>query len=205
MTFRLPWRGRPSPGMVVATIALSAAVAGTAGAAVQSARTSRPRATAATQHKPTVLRGPRGFRGPPGATGPAGPKGATGATGTSGPQGPQGLKGDKGDTGPGGPAGPQGPTGASLMLTTTNSTSGPIATTGTKPWTTVCPLEPNSLTVRQNAVGGGVGTNGAGVTVADSYPSDPSGNTTATPTAWTADVNIPAAGDSITVYVICTP
>jgi hypothetical protein len=202
MTFRLPRRRRPSPGMVVATIALSAAVAGTAGAAVQSARTSRPRATAATQHKPTALRGPRGFRGPPGATGPAGPKGATGATGTSGPQGP---KGDKGDTGPGGPAGPQGPTGASLMLTTTNSTSGPIATTGTKPWTTVCPLEPNSLTVRQNAVGGGVGTNGAGVTVADSYPSDPSGNTTATPTAWTADVNIPAAGDSITVYVICTP
>jgi hypothetical protein len=116
--------------------------------------------------------------------------------------GPSGLQGPEG---PKGNIGPQGPAGSSLNLTTTSTNSGNISTVGTKPWTTPCPLEPNSTTARQNAVGGGVGTSGAGVTLADSYPSDGSGNTTTTPTAWTGDVNIPAGGGSLTVYVICTP
>jgi hypothetical protein len=59
--------------------------------------------------------------------------------------------------------------------------------------------------VHQNAVGGGAGTSGSGVYLVDSYPSDPGGNTTATPTAWTADINVPSTGGSETVSVICTP
>jgi hypothetical protein len=190
----------PSPAMIVAVLALIAAATGTASASLVAS--GHPRSNKASKHKAATthaLRGPRGFRGPPGTTGPAGPVGKTGQAGPAGPTGAQGPQGSKGDPGPPGPAG------SSLNLTTATSSSGNIATAGTKPWTTVCPLEPSSTTVRQNAVGGGVGTGGAGVTLADSYPSDPSGNTAATPTAWTADVNIPAGGGSLTVYVICTP
>jgi hypothetical protein len=69
---------------------------------------------------------------------------------------------------------------------------------GTKSWTTPCPA------ATPNAVGGGVGSGTAGLTVADSYPSAPNGTTTANPTAWTADMNIPTSGGDFTVYVICT-
>jgi hypothetical protein len=201
--FKLSRSKLPSPAMVVAVLALVAAATGTASAGlVASGHAKTDKASkhkAATTH---ALRGPRGFRGLPGSTGLAGPVGKTGQAGPAGltgPAGPQGSQGAKGEPGPPGPAG------SSLNLSTFSSNSGNIATAGTKPWTMVCPLESNSATVRENAVGGGVGTSGAGVTLADSYPSDPGGNTTNSPTAWTADVNIPAGGGSLTVYVICTP
>jgi hypothetical protein len=207
--FKLLRSKLPSPAMIVAVLALIAAATGTASASLGAS--GHAKADKASKHKAATthaLRGPRGFRGPAGVPGPAGSIGKTGQDGSTGPAGPAGPTGPAGPQGPQGAKGdpgPTGPAGSSLNLTTTDSNSGNIATAGTKPWTTVCPLEPGSTTVRQNAVGGGVGTSGAGVTLADSYPSDPSGNTTASPTAWTADVNIPAGGGSLTVYVICTP
>jgi hypothetical protein len=82
-----------------------------------------------------------------------------------------------------------------------NSGAQAISTAGTKAWTEPCPAG-------QKAIGGGVGTSGTGVFVVDSYPSDNLGNTPASgasATAWTADINVPATGGSITVYAICTP
>jgi hypothetical protein len=119
--------------------------------------------------------------------------------GAAGPAGPAGAKGDTG------PAGPKGPAGATFNLTTNSANTGSIAA-GTKSLTAECPLEPNSTTVRQNAIGGGMGSPTAGITLSDSYPSDPSGNSVpppTLPTGWTADGNIPAGGGSFTVYVIC--
>jgi hypothetical protein len=80
---------------------------------------------------------------------------------------------------------------------TNSSNSGTLAT-GTHPWTVDCPA------THPNAVGGGMGSTTPGITLSDSYPSDPGGNTSTSPTAWTADGNIPASGGDFTVYVICT-
>ena len=206
-------RRLPSPAMVVAVIALIAAVAGTASATgvVSNGRAKADKATKTTH----AVRGPRGPRGPVGPAGPigktglTGPAGATGAVGPAGPAGavgpagPAGPAGAKGDTGP---AGPKGPAGATFNLTTNSVNTGTIAA-GTKPQTVDCPFEPNSTTVRQNAIGGGMGSPTPGITLSDSYPSDPSGNSVQAPnlpTSWTADGNIPAGGGSFTVYVICT-
>ena len=205
----------PSPAMVVAVIALIAAATGTASATGLVAG-GHAKADQASKHKAATLhaiRGPRGFRGPIGPAGPAGLTGKTGpagAVGPAGPAGPAGPKGDKGDTGP---QGPPGPAGSSLNLITKSAASGPLPGGTTKPLTAVCPFEPNSTTVRQNAIGGGMGTSTAALTLADSYPSDPNGNAvtnangdqTTPPTAWTADGNVPAGGGAFTVYVICTP
>ncbi|MBV9005032.1 MAG: hypothetical protein JO181_10270 [Solirubrobacterales bacterium] len=178
-------RRLPSPAMVVAVIALIAAAGGTAGAVTNSAGSTKARA-ANKKVVVHVVRGPRGLRG---------------FTGPAGPQGPKGDKGDTGATGPQGPAGPPGSGGGSVTPNVYNSGAQSIATAGTKPWTEACPAG-------QKAIGGGVGTSGTGVYVVDSYPSDNLGNTPASgtaATAWTADINVPATGGSITVYAICTP
>jgi hypothetical protein len=80
----------------------------------------------------------------------------------------------------------------------TNSKNSGTLTAGTKPFTVSCPL------TNPNAIGGGMGSTTAGITLSDSYPSDANGNTVPNPTAWTADGNIPASGGDFTVYVICT-
>jgi Collagen triple helix repeat (20 copies) len=205
MMLKETMRRLPSPAMVVAVIALIAAVAGTAGATVVVANGhSKNKANAASKHKIVVVRGPRGPRGFRGATGPAGPIGATGKTGPAGATGPAGPKGDKGDpgaAGPAGPAGPQGPAGPITGIGTYNSGPQSIATAGTKAWTEPCPAN-------QKAIGGGVGTSGTGVFVVDSYPSVNNGATPASgvaATEWTADINVPATGGSINVYVVCSP
>jgi hypothetical protein len=110
-------------------------------------------------------------------------------------QGPAGPKGDPG------PAGPAGPGGGTLTAGVYNSGAQSIATAGVKAWTEPCPAG-------QKAIGGGVGTGGTGVYVVDSYPSDNTGATPAsgaTATAWTADINVPATGGTITVYAVCNP
>ncbi len=51
-----------------------------------------------------------------------------------------------------------------------------------------------------------MGTSATGITLSDSYPSDPNGVAVvspANPTAWTADANITTVGQDFTVYVIC--
>lgn len=96
---RLVRRFRPSPALVVASIALLVALTGTGVAAVQLAA---PNSVGSPQvidgslqrrdFKPGVL---------PGAArrGPAGPEGEQGEEGPQGETGPQGEKGDKGDKG----------------------------------------------------------------------------------------------------------
>jgi hypothetical protein len=195
--------------MVVAVIALVAAVGGSAGAAVVVTNGGgKAKANAASKSKKVVVRGPKGFKGATGATGPIGLTGKTGpagATGAAGPAGPAGAKGDKGDAGPVGPTGPAGKDAPSLRLTTVTQ-SATITTPGPgKGATALCPFETGSTTVRQNAVGGGMGTSAADVTIQDSYPSDMAGAPSPTPIAWTVDAIVPTANESITAYVICTP
>jgi Collagen triple helix repeat (20 copies) len=202
-------RRLPSPAMVVAVVALIAAVGGTAGATVAVTNGSgKAKANAASKSKTHVVRGPRGprgFKGATGATGPIGLTGKTGATGAAGPAGPAGPKGDKGDTGATGAPGAPGKDAPSVKLTTVTQ-SATITTPGPgKGATAICPLEQGSATVRQNAVGGGMGTSAADVTIQDSYPSDPTSAPSTSPTAWTVDAIVPTANETITAYVICTP
>lgn len=96
------WRAmskrRPSPGAVIALIALFVALGGTGYAA------SSGRSRAAKHHRPTVF-GPRGPRGWPGPRGPQGPPGAQGPAGSQGQRGAQGVAGPTGALGPQGPPG----------------------------------------------------------------------------------------------------
>jgi hypothetical protein len=190
----------PSPAMVVAVIALVAAAAGTAGATgvVSSGHANATKATRHTTHATT--RGPRGLRGPAGPRGPTGPAGATGLTGAAGPVGavgPAGPAGPAGAKGATGPAGPQGPVGSTLGLATNSATATNVPA-GTHSQTADCPAG------NPHAIGGGVGSTATGETLADSYPSDAGGSSVSSPTAWTADMNTTVAGQSFTVYVICT-
>ncbi len=104
-------RFRPSPAMVIASIALLAALGGTSWAAASKLA---PRNSVGTAQVidysllrrdfrpgqlPTGPRGPRGFTGPRGSTGSPGPPGPPGRTGPTGPTGPAGPKGEKGEAG----------------------------------------------------------------------------------------------------------
>jgi Collagen triple helix repeat (20 copies) len=86
-------RPRPSPALIIASLALFVALGGTAVAANHFLITST------TEIKPSVLRALRGHTGPEGATGPAGvrgkagPAGEPGATGEAGPEGAPGASG----------------------------------------------------------------------------------------------------------------
>jgi len=100
---------RPSPAMVVASIALFVALAGGAYAATQLPKNSvgaaqlKKNAVTPTKISPaakSALSTP-GPKGATGAKGPAGPRGETGARGEAGPRGDTGLKGDTGSAGPG--------------------------------------------------------------------------------------------------------
>ena len=91
---------KPSPAMVVATVALFFSLAGTGLAA------SHYLITSVNQIKPSVVSQLRAQKGQKGDPGPQGPKGDTGARG---PQGIEGNQGPKGDTGAQGPQGIQGP------------------------------------------------------------------------------------------------
>src|SRR5690349_6361654 len=111
------FRRRPSPALVVASLALLVALGGTSVAAVQF---TIPRASVGTlQLKDSAVNsskvrnhsllltdfapgqiprgpaGPRGAAGPAGPAGPAGLNGATGATGATGPSGPSGTSNAK--------------------------------------------------------------------------------------------------------------
>jgi hypothetical protein len=69
---------RPSPALVVASVALFFSLGGVGLAA------SHYLITSTSQIKPSVLRELRGAKGPPGPQGPAGLQGATGSVGTAG-------------------------------------------------------------------------------------------------------------------------
>jgi hypothetical protein len=83
---------RPSPGTVLAVVALFVALGGTGYAAT--AGSSRAR----KHHRPTAVghRGPHGLRGPQGIPGPQGPVGLQGPRGPRGPDGPTGALGPQG-------------------------------------------------------------------------------------------------------------
>jgi len=78
---------RPSPALIIATLALSLAVTGVAAGA------GRYILTSTKQISPKVLRSLRGKAGSQGPRGPAGAAGATGAAGVAGPPGETGLTG----------------------------------------------------------------------------------------------------------------
>lgn len=99
---------RPTPGTVIACVALFVALGGGAYAAIRLAPHSvgyrelrRNSVTSGKVRDHSLLA--RDFRGgqiPAGATGPQGLKGDTGAKGDAGPKGDSGAKGDTGATGP---------------------------------------------------------------------------------------------------------
>jgi Collagen triple helix repeat (20 copies) len=135
---------RPSPGLVVASLALLIALSGTA----VSADTFSAKPTAKPKVK--VIRGARGPRGAPGLQGLQGPpgpqgtqgepgvpgqKGETGPPGERGPQGDRGAQGDRGVQGERGPEGERGPQGerGSTVATRVRS-AGEIETGSSLPW-----------------------------------------------------------------------
>jgi hypothetical protein len=114
---------KPSPGIVIAALALFFALGGTAIAA------RRYLITSESQIKPSVLKALHGTAGPAGATGPAGTAGAAGPTGPTGSTGPAGPTGPQGQVGP---RGPQGPTRLStLTIVAGESISVPKESVGT--------------------------------------------------------------------------
>jgi Collagen triple helix repeat (20 copies) len=84
---------RPSPGLVIAAVALFIALGGTAFA-------SHFLITSTSQIKPSVLKKLRGKRGPAGAKGATGASGAAGVPGAPGKEGPAGKEGQQGPPGP---------------------------------------------------------------------------------------------------------
>src|SRR6476659_8445695 len=86
---------RPSPGLVIAVVALFIALGGTAFA-------SHFLITSTSQIKPSVLKKLQGKTGRPGA------KGATGAAGAQGKEGPAAREGKADAAGKEGPTGPAG-------------------------------------------------------------------------------------------------
>src|SRR4051794_434275 len=99
---------RPSPGLVIAVVALFIALGGTAFGA-------HFLITSTSQIKPSVLkklrakRGPAGVKGATGASGPAGPAGPQGKEGATGKEGAPGIEGTPGKEGPAGKEGKEGP------------------------------------------------------------------------------------------------
>jgi hypothetical protein len=98
-------RGRPSPALVIASIALFLALGGTGYAALKlpansvGAKQIKANAVTSSKVKDHSLNAEDFKSGQL-------PAGAQGAAGSTGPQGPQGLKGDKGDPGDRGLPGP---------------------------------------------------------------------------------------------------
>ncbi len=106
-------KGRITPALIVAMLALGIALSGTAVAAglITSAQIKDGTIRLVDLH-PQAKSGLEGDRGPAGAVGPRGATGSAGERGATGPQGPAGSAGAKGDTGLAGPAGPAGLAGA---------------------------------------------------------------------------------------------
>jgi Collagen triple helix repeat (20 copies) len=124
---------RPSPALIVASLALIVAAGGVAYAHEPEFTPIHPNEIAACLAMPSRalyvppsggecrtgdmpiswnIRGRRGSSGPAGAIGRTGPAGPAGAQGPAGATGAQGLTGETGLTGPIGPQGPKGETGA---------------------------------------------------------------------------------------------
>jgi hypothetical protein len=108
-------RRRPTPSIVIASVAVFAALSGTATAAKLITGKDIARSTITGKHvkngslTPADFNGPMiGPQGPEGPRGMTGPRGPVGAAGDDGPKGDQGPKGDKGDKGEQGERGPQG-------------------------------------------------------------------------------------------------
>jgi hypothetical protein len=140
-------RGRPTPALVIALIALFASLGGTGYAAGQVAATAskaKPSKLVTkaqvnkliagyfTSHR-TELKGPEG---------PAGPVGPAGKAGDAGAKGDRGEKGDAGDKGERGEVGPQGPGAISLVGSTTGTQTVSLGTVG--PWTVTLACGPNA-------------------------------------------------------------
>jgi hypothetical protein len=134
-------RGRFSPGLVLASIALIVALGGTATAAGVPKVTSKQIKNGTIQlvdlskRAKKQMRGRRGPAGPPGPVGPAGSASGQGLPGPEGPVGPAGAGGPAGPAGATGPTGPTGPAGATGATGAAGATGpqgppGPAGATG---------------------------------------------------------------------------
>ena len=213
---------RPSPAMIVASVALLVALGGTSYAASQlsgadirdgSLTGADVRSRSLTEHdlKSGTLTGAavrdgsllaKDFRA---GQLPAGPRGETGDAGPAGASGPQGPKGDTGFTGPvgraglQGPPGPQGIAGASAV----QYEQSPVyeLPDGIQGFADVaCP---DGLV----AVGGGAFVGGdLGATINSSYPSAGDGTGELGVSGWTVVANNQTgASQQLQVYVVCLP
>jgi Collagen triple helix repeat (20 copies) len=102
-------RGRFSPSLVLASIALIVALGGTATAAGIARITSKQIQNGTIQLADISKRAKKQLRG---QRGPVGPRGPASSQGLQGPEGPAGPVGPTGPAGPQGPAGAQGPAGS---------------------------------------------------------------------------------------------
>ena len=196
------FRRRPSPALVVASLALLIALGGTSYATVKltlprgSVGTAQLRDGSVTSAKvknfslrrvdfargqlPAGPQGPAGPAGPAGAAGPTGPSGAGGATGATGPTGPS--------------AGANAKVFGSAIAVSGGATAGTFA---------VCPSG-------QHAIGGGAALDGTPASrdaITYSYPASSTGSKVASGTnaaAWAAAMkNGGGSTRNLTVYAVC--
>ncbi|HYI35366.1 MAG TPA: hypothetical protein VEX39_02075 [Thermoleophilaceae bacterium] len=192
--------GRPSPAMVVASIALFVALGGTGYAAATGSIDSREIKNSSIQggdvkDKSLTTKDFKGsVKGPAGGDGAKGAAGAPGLPGATGPIGGKGAKGDEGDKGDDGDTGPAGAT----NVVAREGTQFSVARNGFASGTATC-------NAGERATGGGVRP-----VSNDLYPqlsgSEPVGTT---PTGWKVTVALPdqntvaPATANMLPFVIC--
>jgi hypothetical protein len=196
----------PTPGTVVASIALLVALGGTAYAAgvlpSNSVGTAQLQANAVVSSKvknhSLVAADFKQGELPQGEPGPAGPPGPAGATGPAGPAGPAGPKGSTGATGSTGPQGNPGAAGFSALAYVARDFGPFPAHTQYGGEATCAP--------GKHAIGGGVMTDGGNAeqAVDSTYPSDGTGSGNEGTNGWSAYVNnLSATTLGFTVYAVC--
>lgn len=213
---------RPSPAMVVASVALVVALGGTSYAASQlsgadvkdgSLTGADVRNGSLTEHdlKGGTLTGAtirdgslqsKDFRA---GQLPAGPRGETGDAGPAGAAGPPGPRGDTGFTGPTGRPGPQGPPGPQGIAgaSAVQYEQSPVFNLPDGIQGLADVACPDGLV----AVGGGAFVGGGlGATINSSYPSAGDGTGTLGDIGWTVVANNQTGADQLLqVYVLCVP
>ena len=213
---------RPSPAMIVASVALLVALGGTSYAASQlsgadikdsSLTGADIRNGSLTERdvKSGTLTGAairdgslqsKDFRA---GQLPAGPRGETGDAGPAGSTGPPGPKGDTGFTGPVGEPGPQGPPGPQGVagVSAVQYEQSPVYTLPDGIQGLGEAACPDGLV----AVGGGAFVGGGlGATINSSYPSAGDGTGALGDSGWTVVANNETGADEVLqVYVLCLP
>ena len=121
---------RPSPGVVLAALALVVALSGSAvGASLITSKQIKNGTIRISDLSPSARAALKG------RTGPIGPKGDAGVGGLQGSRGAEGVPGRTGAAGPTGPTGETGPDGSSGKAAVVEATRDPVQAFGTTPVT----------------------------------------------------------------------